>query len=274
MCSAVSAAPLVPDPDALPPLQQGFSKGFVYFSMGAGDLGPPRGSLIDHEKQHDAQLRAQALSGTLPVKLLNINVPPTVIAPFFDTTFSTGTAYQFDLEYALTDHVGLGLSHSQLLIRMKQQDVISTYSTAIVGGEPTLRRSDSIFLLPLGSSLYDGNLVQVLLTYHFLSNHKIDPFVALRLGGSRFHTMAHAELNPLDPNPDQFRYLRQTQGSGRAVGLGAGTNVHFTDQYAIHVELAGQRQYLKSDLFPRRSLTTYQFTAGLTINVTRFADME
>ncbi len=265
--SVVTAGPV--DPDALPPVPTGFSKGHLFLSFSSGELSPPRGSLVEQEKAYDANIRVQVSTGNLTVRVGSVTVPASTFPVILGSSFRTSKVGQTDLEYALTNWIGLGLSYSSFSIHFSQQDVVSTYSTSSINGQPTLQRQDSVFLLPIRQPLFNGNLLQVLASVHFLSGRVVDPFIAVRAGGSSFETMAHH-----DTSVDPYRYLRRPHGTGRAVGAGVGVNVHFSDQYALRVEAAGQRQLLQSEVFARRSLSTFQMAAGLTVNVTRFADMD
>lgn len=266
-CVAALAAEPTVDPDDIAPLRPGFSKGHVFLSATGGSVGSPAGTLVETERQRDDKVRMELANGTLQMRFLNATVPQNLPASS-PTTFQARNFALSDLEYALNSYLGVGLSYSSLSIRFTQQDVIPGYSVVSVGGQPTARRTDAVSFLPIQSNLYDGRTLQLLLTFHPLPESGFDPYVALRGGASKFSTQAHKDTD------DPLRYFTHPQGTGTAVGLGLGFNIHFTHTYGIRVECGGQHQVLKSDVFQRRTLSVGYVSAGLIVNLTRFSDSE
>ncbi len=263
---ALAAEPAA-DPDDLPPLRPGFSKGHVYLSATGGSIGPPAGTLVEKERERDDKVRMELANGTLQMRFLTATVPQNIPASS-PTTFQSKNFGLSDMEYALNSYLGVGLSYSSLSIKFTQQDVLPGYSAVSVGGQPTARRADTVSFLPLENTLYNGRTLQMLFTIHPMPESGFDPYIALRVGASKFSTRAHSD------NEDPLRYFTQPHGTGTAAGIGLGFNIHFTHTYGLRLECGGQHQVLKSDVFRRRTLSVGYVTAGLIVNLTRFSDSE
>ncbi len=235
---------------------EGFRAGTVLISFMGGMTVSAEGSLLEHERRYHETLavRIQALSPR-PITLLGLeySIPP------FAQVFRYRPIGQFDVERAVGDRFGIGLSVFHFSIVNRSQDV-RTIPTASSGAVAT---RDYIDPLPTERRLYQGTVAAAQFVLHPFSRTALDPYVAARFGVGGFSGNAHADLT-VDPTR-----LKTEVSNGRALVAGGavGMNFHFSGEFGVRLEGSAYRQILQADVYSVRGLSSYHLQAGLFLNV-------
>ena len=223
----------------------GFHEDALFVSIFGGKALAPNGSFIRHEKYYDSWVRTAIVQGTFGEKsVLQPGLP-------FIADYLPGDTYQFDLEYGLFEHLGLGLSLFQYDVKVARQDVHTfPFDVRIYDPVPTRRR------------LFRGTTAAVMLSFHPLSRKEIDPYLTARAGGASFTGEAHQF-----GFHDNLRFTNEIKnGTSMMVGAGLGVNLFWNDLVGLKMEASFNRQFLRSALFSTRTLNTYHGEIGVIFN--------
>lgn len=221
--------------------------------MGGGTLAPS-GSFISHEKNYDSTLQYKIVTKEVsqdyyPQGLIRNDQPGL----YFKPTYTPGVASQFDFEYGWKEKIGLGFTVMQNSMKAKRQDVIPGLSYYKEYVDP----------FPRERTIYRGNSMSFLATYHPIPKNFFDPYLAARAGVVSFTGEAHS-----GNSHDRFVYSNQiTSGIGSIVGLGAGLNIYLGRYFGIKAEVDYYREFLKADQFSMRTLNSYQAMVGVFVNL-------
>ena len=232
----------------------GFYEGaFLISFMGGGTLAPS-GSFISHEKNYDSTLQYKIVTKEVsqdyyPQGLIRNDQSGL----YFKPTYTPGVASQFDFEYGWKEKIGLGFTVMQNSMKAKRQDVIPGLSYYKEYVDP----------FPRERTIYRGNSMSFLATYHPIPKNFFDPYLAARAGVVSFTGEAHS-----GNSHDRFVYSNQiTSGIGSIVGLGAGLNIYLGRYFGIKAEVDYYREFLKADQFSMRTLNSYQAMVGVFVNL-------
>ncbi|XDD47501.1 hypothetical protein AB3N60_05285 [Leptospira sp. WS39.C2] len=232
----------------------GFYQGaFLISFMGGGTLAPS-GSFISHEKNYDSALQYKVVTKEVsqdyyPQGVVR-NQDPGL---YFKPTYTPGVASQFDFEYGWKEKIGLGFTVMQNSLNAKRQDVIPGLSYYKEYVDP----------FPRERTIYRGNSMSFLATYHPIPRNFFDPYLVARAGVVSFTGEAHAGLSH-----DKFVYSNQiSSGIGSIVGVGGGLNIYLGRYFGIKAEVDYYREFLKADQFSMRTLNSYQAMIGVFVNL-------
>ncbi|ABZ93574.1 hypothetical protein EHQ92_08810 [Leptospira biflexa] len=232
----------------------GFYQGaFLISFMGGGSLAPS-GSFISHEKNYDSALQYRVVTKEVsqdyyPQGVVR-NQDPGL---YFKPTYTPGVASQFDFEYGWKEKIGLGFTVMQNSLKAKRQDIIPGLSYYKEYVDP----------FPRERTIYRGNSMSFLATYHPIPRNFFDPYLVVRAGVVSFTGEAHAGLNH-----DKFVYSNQiSSGIGSIVGVGGGLNIYLGRYFGIKAEVDYYREFLKADQFSMRTLNSYQAMIGVFVNL-------
>ncbi|TGL91040.1 hypothetical protein EHQ68_06095 [Leptospira congkakensis] len=232
----------------------GFYEGaFLVSFMGGGTLAPS-GSFISHEKNYDNVLQYKVVRKEVGQEYY----PQTAnqgdgAGLYFKPTYTPGVASQFDFEYGWKEKIGFGFTVMQNSMKAKRQDVIPglSYYKEIVDPVPRER------------TIYRGNSMSFLATYHPIPRNFFDPYLVARAGVVSFTGEAHSGITH-----DRFVYSNQiTSGIGSILGVGAGLNIYLGRYFGIKAEVDYYREFLKADQFSMRTLNSYQAMVGVFVNL-------
>ena len=232
----------------------GFYEGAFLMSFMGGSTLAPSGSFINHEKNYDEVLQYKIVN-----KQVNQDLPISNSQGgmqngiYFKPTYIPGVASQFDFEYGWKEKIGLGFTIMQNSIDAKRQDVVPGISYFREVAE----------IVPIQRTIYRGNSMSFLSTYHPIPRNFFDPYIAGRVGVVSFTGEAHSGINH-----DRFAFTNQiTNGIGGIVGVGAGLNIYLGRYFGIKTEIDYYREYLKADQFSTRTLNSYQAMIGIFVNL-------
>ncbi|TGL72131.1 hypothetical protein [Leptospira jelokensis] len=232
----------------------GFYEGaFLISFMGGGTLAPS-GTFISHEKNYDNVLQYKVVNKEVSQDYYNQgNIRNEESGLYFKPTYTPGVASQFDFEYGWKEKIGLGFTVMQNSMKAKRQDVIPGISYYKEYVDP----------FPRERTIYRGNSMSFLATYHPIPRNFFDPYLAARAGVVSFTGEAHSGITH-----DRFVYSNQiTSGIGGIVGVGAGLNIYLGRYFGIKAEVDYYREFLKSDQFSMRTLNSYQAMVGVFVNL-------
>lgn len=232
----------------------GFYEGaFLISFMGGGTLAPS-GTFISHEKNYDNVLQYKVVNKEVSQDYYNQgNIRNEQSGLYFKPTYTPGVASQFDFEYGWKEKIGLGFTVMQNSMNAKRQDVIPGISYYKEYVDP----------FPRERTIYRGNSMSFLATYHPIPRNFFDPYLAARAGVVSFTGEAHSGITH-----DRFVYSNQiTSGIGGIVGVGAGLNIYLGRYFGIKAEVDYYREFLKSDQFSMRTLNSYQAMIGVFVNL-------
>lgn len=226
----------------------GFYEGAFLVSFMGGTTLAPSGSYISHEKVYDQTIQNKIISGQV-----NEDVNPSYRGFYFQPSYNPGIARQFDFEYGWKDKIGFGFTVMQNSLEAVRQDVIAG---------PISYNKEYVDLSPRKRTLYKGNSMTFLATFHPLPKTFFDPYVAFRAGVVGFTGEAHSGVFP-----DRYAYTNKVNnGIGGIVGLAGGLNIYFGRYTGLKTEVAYYNEYLKADQFSTRTLNSYQAMIGFFLN--------
>lgn len=232
----------------------GFYQGaFLISFMGGGSLAPS-GSFISHEKNYDSALQYRVVTKEVSQDYY----PQTAVRSqdpglYFKPTYTPGVASQFDFEFGWREKIGLGFTIMQNSLNAKRQDIIPGLSYYKEYVDP----------FPRERTIYRGNSMSFLATYHPIPRNFFDPYLVARAGVVSFTGEAHAGLTH-----DKFVYSNQiSSGIGSIVGVGGGLNIYLGRYFGIKAEVDYYREFLKADQFSMRTLNSYQAMIGVFVNL-------
>ncbi|MDX1960702.1 MAG: cell envelope integrity protein TolA [Leptospiraceae bacterium] len=228
----------------------GFYEGAFLMGFTGGSTIAPSGSFIQHEKNYDEVLQRRIYNKEISQGIID---GPNGNGVFFKPTYIPGVASQFDFEYGWKERFGIGFTLMQNSIDAKRQDVIpgASYFREIAE------------LVPRQRTIYRGNSMSFLATYHPLPRTFFDPYLAARVGIVSFTGEAHSNIVN-----DRFAFSNQiTNGIGGLFGVGAGLNIYLGRYFGIKTEVDYYREYLRADQFSTRTLNSYQFMIGFFVNL-------
>lgn len=227
----------------------GFYEGAFLVSFMGGTTLAPSGSYISHEKVYDERIQQKIGTGAANQGLY----PNNSQGVYFQPSYNPGIASQFDFEYGWRDKIGLGFTIMQNSIEAVRQDVIP--------GAASFSK-EYVDLIPRKRTIYQGNSMLFLATYHPFPKTFFDPYVAFRGGVVGFSGEAHAGIEP-----NRFAYSNQVNnGIGGIVGFAGGLNIYFGRYTGLKTEVAYYNEYLKADQFSTRTLNSYQAMIGFFLN--------
>ena len=235
----------------------GYYKGIMLMSFIAGGTHAASGCYIQHEKNFDKSNEFRIAAGDIQTDFMGNK------AHFFQPEYIPGDSGEFDLEYGLTDHIGLGFSMIQFSIYSIRQDL---YNVSTYNSNPLYQR-DVIDFVPQERLLYRGSIAAFLANYHFLDKSFFDPYVSVKAGVLLFKGEGHETVYN-----DPARYNNNiNNGLGTYISAGAGLNIHFGHYWGMKTEASYSRQFLRSDMFKSRTLNVLQVQIGLFMNYTNVA---
>ena len=227
----------------------GFYEGAFLVSFMGGTTLAPTGSYISHEKVYDERIQQKISTGSVNQGVY----PPGTPGVYFQPSYNPGIARQFDFEYGWKDKVGLGFTVMQNSIEVVRQDVIPGIPAGF---------KEFVDPAPRNRTLYKGNSMQFLATYHPLPKTFFDPYLAFRAGVVTFTGEAHSGIDS-----NRFAYSNQvSNGIGGILGAAGGLNIYFGRYTGIKTEVGYYSEYLKADQFSTRSLNSYQAMIGFFLN--------
>lgn len=232
----------------------GFYEGAFLISFMGGSTLAPSGSFINHEKNYDNVLQYKVVNKEISQDYY----PRGTIGEqdqglYFKPTYTPGVASQFDFEYGWREKIGLGFTIMQNSMNAKRQDVIPGISYYKEYVEP----------FPRERTIYRGNSMSFLATYHPIPRNFFDPYIVGRAGVVSFTGEAHSGIFH-----DRFVYSNQiTSGIGTIVGVGGGLNIYLGRYFGIKTEIDYYREYLRADQFSTRTLNSYQAMIGVFVNL-------
>ena len=226
----------------------GFYEGAFLVSFMGGTTLAPSGSYISHEKVYDQTIQNKILTDQV-----NQDLNPSYKGYYFQPNHTPGIARQFDFEYGWKDKIGMGFTIMQNSLEAVRQDVIPGVASYY---------KEYVDLVPRKRTIYRGNSMSFLATFHPLPKTFFDPYVAFRAGIVGFTGEAHSGIYP-----DRFAYSNKVNnGIGGIVGLAGGLNIYFGRYSGLKTEVAYYNEYLKSDEFSTRTLNSYQAMIGFFLN--------
>jgi hypothetical protein len=227
----------------------GFYEGAFLVSFMGGTTLAPTGSYISHEKVYDERVQQKIGTGSV-----NQGVYPSgTQGVYFQPSYNPGIASQFDFEYGWKDKIGLGFTIMQNSIEVVRQDVIPGVPAGF---------KEYVDPAPRKRTLYKGNSMQFLATFHPLPKTFFDPYLAFRGGVVGFTGEAHAGIDS-----NRFAFSNQVNnGIGGIMGLAGGLNIYFGRYSGLKTEVGYYSEYLKADQFSTRTLNSYQAMIGVFLN--------
>ncbi len=233
--------------------RRGFYDGILLISMMKGVTMATSGSYIDHEKLYDEQLKDRIRSGAVQQQWL-----PGFDQVYFDAQYIPRDTSQLDMEFGITNRLGVGFTAMQFGIDVLRQETIPGISY----------RKEVVDPLPVQRSLFRGSLLMGLLAFHPMPERILDPYVGVRAGFLGFVGEAHAGIYA-----DPFKQTNEVRnGIGTAAGAAIGLNIHFSSYAGLKIESAYFREFLKSDLFSQRTMNTYHVQAGFVFSYNSISD--
>lgn len=229
----------------------GFYEGVVLIGFMTGKTVAPSGSFLQHEKVYDQRMRDSIATGAVQ------NALPAIDVGYLQAEYVPEEIGQLDIEYGAWEHIGMGLSVFQYRIRAVRQDSFRTRDSYGHMYNP----------VPRERTIYQGNAVTMMTTFHPISRRMLDPYLALRFGFVGFTGEANAGLEP-----DPYRTGNKLRnGLGSVVGGGLGVNIFLGRTMGIKAEASYNRKFLKSDVFDRRTLNSYHAQIGVFFNYNTLA---
>ncbi len=228
------------------PARSGFHSDRVSISLLAGaPISAPSGSFISHEKGYDNYLLYQIQTGQITTDLLGQQ------ARYYNPVYESGALFIWDLEAAMTDHFGAGVSMLFSSISTRRQDVL-----------PWRDSSDQYIMnYPDERVLYSEGALLGFLSYHPLTANRFDPYIKLRAGITFAHGYSH-QYNIPDP------YIFEADlnnGRGAIYGASLGINVYLNQYSALTLEFSSIGRSISADQFSNRTLNNDYLSVGVTL---------
>jgi len=260
LLSAVFPATLIgqtPEPAGYEKPIIGFYKGIVLMSGHSGSIFDKSGSLLDHERYINNSLKAQALMGNAPLKILgNASTSPVFL---IEQEYNNKHQLSFDIEYGFTSHIGIGISWMSTAMDTRRQEQLPLPEnfTNIATGVPSFY----LEVIPKERSFYRDSILLGSVSWHPVDEELLDPYIVFRFGGGTLKTAYREIYNPMQNllNPD-------SAGFTTTAGIGAGINIMLTGEFGLKIEINHTKKYLRSEHFSYATLNTSALTAGVVLN--------
>ncbi|HNF23545.1 MAG TPA: outer membrane beta-barrel protein [Leptospiraceae bacterium] len=240
----------------------GFYKGVLLFSGTFGNPFAFGGDLTDREKDIQKNLSLRSSLGLTPQKLYGVSQLPSAIG-LPDTNFKNINSVRGVLEYGISDSFGAGMSLSTLSMDSVNNRELPDYLK--LSQNPNQLPSTYIDAFPRTAKFYSDQTYSGVLSYHFLSKNRFDPFVYGEAGLVIFESSARQ----LKQN-----YLFESEnrrGTGFGAGAGAGMNIFLTPEFGFQVDISGRKKWLRSEHLGNSNLTTAQIQVGVVFNFENIA---
>lgn len=240
----------------------GFYKGVLLFS---GTLGNPfafGGDLTDREKDIQKNLSLRSSLGITPQKIYGVSAVPSGIG-LPDTNFKNLNSGRGFLEYGLTENTGVGMSVSTLSIDSVNNRENPDYLK--ISQNPNQMLSTYIDAMPRTARFYSDQTYSGVLSYHFFSKNRFDPFVYGEAGLVIFESSARQLKQS---------YLFESEnrrGTGFGAGAGAGLNIFLTPEFGFQIDISARKKWLRSEHLGNSNLTTAQIQLGIIFNFENIA---
>lgn len=235
----------------------GFYKGVLLFSGTVGNPFASGGDLTDREKDIQKNLSLRSSLGLTPQKLYGVSsLPPGIGLP--DTNFKNLNSARVLLEYGLTDNIGAGLSLSTFSMDSVNNRELPDYLK--ITQNPNQLLATYIDAMPKTSRFYSDQTYSGVLSYHFISKKRFDPFVYGEAGLVIFESSSRQ----LKQN-----YLFESEnrrGTGFGAGAGAGMNIFLTPEFGFQIDISARKKWLRSEQLGNSNLTTAQIQLGIIFN--------
>lgn len=243
--------------------RSGFYEGTLLMSAHGGAVIDASGSLIAHDRGVTSADQIAVLTGSQPFRLAG--GPPVTAAFFSGPRFDGGQQGFLDFEYGVTSRLGAGIAYGSGSLSVTRQEVLPQPATLASAGGPV----PYLEALPMHRTYYSDNSVLGLVSFHFLPERRLDPYVIARVGAATTHTAYRGSY-------DYFGRMLQPDTSGVAwvAGAGLGMNVHLTAEFGLKVEASTTQRYVHSEAFAREKINMAAVTAGIVFNwdnISRFS---
>lgn len=237
----------------------GFYKGIVLLSGTVGNSSYTGGTLISREKEVQKNLKTEASSGQIPLRLLAQDASPLLSLP--NSQFSTPTNTRLFFEYGVTDKIGVGFSGSSFSMDVTNNREYLDISRM----SPSQPNPTFLEAVPATSQFYNDIMYSLAVSFHPLSMSRVDPFLNLEAGLVQYTTSSR------NIHPSGLFEPATSTGSGYGMRAGAGMNFFLTPEFGLQLEISGQKKWLRSDVIGNTTLESVQLQIGFLFNFENIA---